>query len=157
MFYIYSLTLCKNTFYVEVQLIYNAVLVSGVQHSDSVIYIYIYLHSFSDSFPIYRVEFSVPYSRSLLIIYFIHRQIDNAVDSVSRSVISDIATPWTVAHQTPLSMEFSRKEYWSGQPFPSPGESSPLRVEPGSPALQADSLLCELPGKPLFYIWQCVY
>ena len=79
MFYIYSLSLCKNNFYIEVQLIYNAVLVSGIQQSHSVIHIY--LHSFSDSFPIqviieYRVEFSMLYSRSLLIIYFMYRQID---------------------------------------------------------------------------------
>ena len=42
---------------------------------------------------------------------------------VSHLVISDSATPWTVAHQAPLSMEFSRQEYWSGLPFPSPGNS----------------------------------
>ena len=41
-------------------------------------------------------------------------------ESVSRSVVSDSATPWTAAHQAPLSMEFSRQEYWSGFPFPSP-------------------------------------
>ena len=41
-------------------------------------------------------------------------------ESVSHSVMSDSATPWTVARQTPLSMEFSRQEYWSGMPFPSP-------------------------------------
>ena len=40
---------------------------------------------------------------------------------VSRSVVSNSVTPWTVAHQTPLSMGFSRQEYWSGLPFPSPG------------------------------------
>ena len=39
---------------------------------------------------------------------------------VSHSVVSDSATPWTVAHQAPLSKEFSRQEYWSGLPFPSP-------------------------------------
>ena len=44
--------------------------------------------------------------------------------SVSRSVMSDTATPWTVACQAPLSMEFSRQEHWSRLPFPSPGESS---------------------------------
>ena len=57
-------------------------------------------------------------------------------------------TPWTVAHQVPLSMGFSRQEYWSGLPFPSPGDLPNPRVEPGSPALQADSLLSEPPGKP---------
>ena len=67
---------------------------------------------------------------------------------VSHSVMSDFcATPWTVAHQTPLSMEFSRQEYRSGVPLPSPGYLSNPGIEPRSPALQADSLLSESPGK----------
>ena len=53
--------------------------------------------------------------------------------------------PWTVAHQVPLSMEFSRQEYWGGLPFPSPGDLPDPEVEPGSPALQADAL----PSEPL--------
>ena len=59
-----------------------------------------------------------------------------------------LATPWTVACQAPLPMGFSRQEYWNGLPFPSPGERSDPGIEPRSPALQADSLLTELPGKP---------
>ena len=55
-------------------------------------------------------------------------------------------TPWTVAHQSPLSMEFSRQEYWSGLPFPSPGDLPDPETEPGSPALQTDSLLSEPQG-----------
>ena len=55
-------------------------------------------------------------------------------------------TPWTVAHQVPLSMEFSRQEYWSGLPFPSPGELPNQSIEAGSPALQADSLSSEASG-----------
>ena len=58
------------------------------------------------------------------------------------------ATPWTVAHQAPLSMEFSRQKYWNGWPFPSPRGLPHPGIEPGSPALQADSLLSEPPGKP---------
>ena len=46
-------------------------------------------------------------------------------------------------------MEFSRQEYWSGLPFPSPGDLPDLGIEPRSPAFQADSLLSEPPGKPL--------
>ena len=57
--------------------------------------------------------------------------------------------PWTVAHQAPLSMEFSRQEYWSRLPFPSPGELPDPEIRPRSPALQADSLLSEPPGKPI--------
>ena len=58
------------------------------------------------------------------------------------------ATPWTVAYQAPLSMEFSRQEYWSGLPLPSPGDLPNPGVEPWCPALQADVLPSELPGKP---------
>ena len=58
------------------------------------------------------------------------------------------ATPWTVAHQAPLSMGFSRQEYWSRLPFPSPGDLPHRGMEPGSPILQADSLLSEPPGEP---------
>ena len=56
------------------------------------------------------------------------------------------ATPWIVACQAPLSMEFSRQEYWSGLPFPSPGDLLNSGIETGSPALQADSLPIEPPG-----------
>ena len=52
-----------------------------------------------------------------------------------------LCNPWTVAHQAPLSMEFSRQEYWSRLSCPSPGDLPNSRIEPGSPALQADSLL----------------
>ena len=62
--------------------------------------------------------------------------------------MSDSATPWTVAYQAPLSMEFSRQEYWSGLPFPSPGDLPNPGIEPGSPALQADALPSEPTGKP---------
>ena len=58
------------------------------------------------------------------------------------------ATPWTVAHQAPLSMGFSRREYWSGLPFPSPGDLPNPEIEPGSPALQVDSLPSEPREKP---------
>ena len=50
------------------------------------------------------------------------------------------ATPWTVANQVPLSMGFSRQEYWSGLPFPSPGGLPDPGIEAGSPALEADAL-----------------
>ena len=53
------------------------------------------------------------------------------------------AAPWTVAYQAPPSMGFSRQEYWSGLPFPSPGDLPDPGIEPGSPALQADALTSE--------------
>ena len=55
-----------------------------------------------------------------------------------------LVTPWAVAHQAPLSTGFSRQEYWSGLPFPSPRDLPDLGIKTGSPALQADSLLTEL-------------
>ena len=64
------------------------------------------------------------------------------------SVVSDsLATPWTVACQAPLSMEFSRQEYWSGLPFPPPGDLPDPGVEPTSPALAGGFFTAEPPGK----------
>ena len=57
-------------------------------------------------------------------------------------------TLWTVAYQVPPSMGFSRQEYWSGLLFPSPGDLPDQGNEPGSPALEADTLASEPPGKP---------
>ena len=65
----------------------------------------------------------------------------------SLSRVQLFATPWTVAHQAPPSMGFSRQEHWSGLPFPSPGDLLDTGVEPGSPALLVDSLPSEPPGK----------
>ena len=66
----------------------------------------------------------------------------------SLSHVRLFATPWTITYQAPLSMGFSRQEYWSRLPFPSPGDPSNPGIEPRSPALQADTLLSEPPGKP---------
>ena len=68
--------------------------------------------------------------------------------SVSRSVLSDSAASRTVTCQAPLCMGFSRPEYWSGLPFPSLGDLFKPGIEPGSPALQENSLHSEPPGKP---------
>ena len=68
------------------------------------------------------------------------------VKSLSR--VRLFVTLWTVAHQAPLSMEFSRQEYWSGLPFPSPGDLPDPGIEPRSSALWADALTSESPGKP---------
>ena len=64
------------------------------------------------------------------------------------SIVSDSAIPWTEAHQAPLSMGFSRQQYWSGVPFPFPEVLPNTGIEPRSPALQADTLSSESPGKP---------
>ena len=72
------------------------------------------------------------------------------VKNVNHSVLSDsFETPRTVAHQTPLSLESSRQEYWSKLPFPSPGDLPDPGIEPRFPTLQADSLPSELPGTPV--------
>ena len=74
---------------------------------------------------------------------------------VSHSVVSNSVTPWVVAQQAPLSMAFSRQEYGSGLPFCSPGDLPSPRIEPGSLALQADSLSSEVP-RP-FCIWNTMW
>ena len=61
----------------------------------------------------------------------------------SLSHVQLFVIPWTVAHQAPLSIGFSRQEYWSGLPFPSPGDGPNSGLEPGSPAFQADALTSE--------------
>ena len=67
------------------------------------------------------------------------------VKSLSR--VQLFATPWTVAQKAPQSMGFSRQEYWSGLPFPSPGDLPDSGFEPRCPALQAYALTSEPPGK----------
>ena len=66
---------------------------------------------------------------------------------LSRSVMSYFVTPWTVARQAPLSMGFSRQEYWSGLPSPPPGDHSNPGIKPRSPTLQVDFLPSEPPRK----------
>ena len=66
---------------------------------------------------------------------------------VAKSCLT-LATPWTIDCQAPLSIGFSRQEYWSGLPFPSPRDLPDPGVKPRFPALQADSLPTELQGKP---------
>ena len=69
------------------------------------------------------------------------------------SCVQLFATPWTLAHQFPLSMGFSRQEYWSGLPFPSPGDLTNPGIEPASAAsaLVGRFFTTEPPGKPDFF------
>ena len=79
-------------------------------------------------------------------------------ESEVRSVVSDSATPWPVAYQAPLSLRFSRQEYWNKLLCPSPGYLSDPGIEPTSPAsptLQADSLPSEPPGKSIYTEVNC--
>ena len=68
----------------------------------------------------------------------------------SLSCVRLFATPWTGAHQAPPSMGFSRQEYWSGLPFPSPRDLPNPEIVPTSPTVQADALTSELPGKSIY-------
>ena len=72
--------------------------------------------------------------------------VDVVVWSLSR--IQLFVTPWTIVRKSPLSMEFSRQEYWSGLPFPPPGDLLHLGIESMSPALQVDSLSLSHLGSP---------
>ena len=75
-------------------------------------------------------------------------------ESISCSVMSDTLQPHgLVAHQAPLSMEFSRQEYWSGYPFPSPGDHPNPEIQPRSPALQAEFLPSE-PQEKLMKLYE---
>ena len=65
-----------------------------------------------------------------------------------------LCNPWTVGCQAPLSIEFSRQEYWRGLPFPPPGDLPDPGIEHGSPPLEADSLLSEPPGTPIGQSYQ---
>ena len=68
-------------------------------------------------------------------------------ETASHSVVSNsFVTPWIVAHQASLSMEFPRQEYWSGLPFPSPGDLPDPGIKPRPPTLQVNSLPSEPPG-----------
>ena len=66
------------------------------------------------------------------------------------------ATLWTVARQAPLSTGFPRQEYWSGLPFPPPGDLPDSGIEPASPALAGGFFTPEPPGKPYLYILFCI-
>ena len=79
-----------------------------------------------------------------LFVYFYYRIEGKKVRTLSH--VQLFVTPWTVACQAPTSLGFSRKEYWSGLPFPSPGDLPDPGIEPGSPTLEADSLPSEPSG-----------
>ena len=72
-------------------------------------------------------------------------QLEVKVKSLSR--VQLLVTPWTVAHQVPLFMEIPRQKYWSGLPFPSPGNLPNPGIKPRSPELQADALASETIGR----------
>ena len=78
----------------------------------------------------------------------LHNTVDFPPSQGSCSVVFDSANRWTVAYPASPSMEFSRQEYWSGLPFPSPRDLPDPGIEPRSPTLQAGALPSKPPGKP---------
>ena len=78
-----------------------------------------------------------------------HKHSESESESEVAQSCLTLCDPWTVAHQASPSMGFSRQEYWSGLPFPSPGDLLDPGIEPRSPTLQADVLTSAPPGKPL--------
>ena len=86
---------------------------------------------------------------SSYIVFFNHYSFVNFVKVKLLNHVQLFATPWIVACQAPPSMEFSRQEYWSGLPFPSPGDLPNPGIKSRSPALQADSLPSEPTGMSL--------
>ena len=86
---------------------------------------------------------------------YIRKKERKKVKSLSR--VQLFAIPWTVVYQASLSMGFSRQEYCSGLPFPSPGDLPDPGIEPRSPALQADALPSEPPGKPTLHEFKLLF
>ena len=101
---------------------------------------------------VYHLRTLFPYLFFCLDDLFIHEE---WVKSLSH--VRLFATLWTVAHQALQSMGFSRQEYWSGLPFPSPGDLPDPGIKPRSPALQADALTSEPQGKPFHSFMKVPY
>ena len=105
-------------------------------------------------FPTQESNPGLPHCRWIL--YQLNHKDSEREKVKSLSHVRLYVTPWTVAHQAPRSMGFSRQEYWSGLPFLSPGDLPYPGIEPRSPAFQADALISEPQGKPQIHI-QYVY
>ena len=103
---------------------------------------------FHDSWNLFEGTLDIPKTHLMWCFQWVSWEYKTERESGSHSVVSDSATLWTTANQVPLSMGFPRQEYWSGLPFPSPGDLPDPGIKPGSPAMQADSLPSEPPGKP---------
>ena len=95
-----------------------------------------------------RNEILIPAATEMNLENILLSEIESEKCQSSLSHVRLSVTPWTVAHETPLSVEFSRQEYWSRWSFASPEDLPNPVIEPDSPTLQAHSLLSEPPGKP---------
>ena len=118
------------------------------------IYIYIYTHSWASLTPLSTPPLKSAQNTSLSSLCYTAM---SHCECVSHCCVRLFVTPWIVVCQSPLSMEFSRQEYWSGLPFPSPGDLPDSGIKPRTPELQTDSLPSEPNGSPIcsqfFAIW----
>ena len=131
----------------------NIVLGSGVKESDSSIHIFFQIHFH------YRLLQNNKYISLCYRVGPCCLCEEKGREGKSLSRVRLLATPWTLAHQAPPSMGFSRQEYWSGLPFPSSGDLPNPGIKRRSPALQADALTlsrgraqCGLLGNSIFLI-----
>ena len=99
----------------------------------------------ANSIVLYTEELLRAWILNVLTVYTQMLDINMWSEVKSLSHVWLFATAWTIAYKAPLSMEFSKQEYWSKLPFPSPGDFPGPGIEPGSPALQADALPSEPP------------
>ena len=111
----------------------------GLPHCRQMLY-----HLSHEGSPTFKQGLAKPKAQLSHTLIFIHSEGRTSEPVKLLSHVQLFATPRTVAYQAPPSMEFSRQEYWSGFPFPSPGDLPNPGIEPRSPELQADSLLSEL-------------
>ena len=115
--------------------IYTHIYVYTYIYTHIYVYTYVYIHTYVCIYVLFQILLPYKLLCCLCVI----------------SCVQLFATPWTVAHQAPLSMGFSRQEYWSGLPFPAPGDLSDSGIKPGSPAspsLAGGFFTTALLGKP---------
>ena len=110
------LFICFLTYFIDIQLIYNVVLISAVRQSDSVIFITYIFNTYTDLF--FHILFYYGLSPGIEYRSLCYT-VGSCLSMCSLSHVRLSATQWTVAHQAPLSMGFSKQESWSGLPFPS--------------------------------------
>ena len=126
-------------------------------HTTHLVFLYLVGHFFSVSMVVFPQLSSLQYVgvpegsafKSLVFYLCSLPRISCGLEAKSLSHVRLFATGWTVAYQASLSMGFSRQEYWSGLPLPSPGDLPDPGIEPGSPASEADALTSEPPGNSL--------
>ena len=110
--------------------------------------------TYSIMIPLFNLPYSIfyPFNCKFTNILFVIIYLVCVCVCVCHSVMFYSATPWIVDCQAPLPMEFSRQQNWSGLPFPSSRDLFNPQSKPGFPSLQANSLLSELQGKPIYLV-----